>query len=159
VGQKTKVIYDEQTVEIFIGFQRIAIHPRSHRRNGYSTLPEHVPEKHQKYTETLGWDADYFLSLAQKIGLNSVDVFTRVLAAKEFVEQTYKGCMGLKKLSEQYGTIRFEAACRRAQNASRVNYGMIRNILENNLDKQVESELQIYKLPNHGNIRGPENYN
>jgi hypothetical protein len=117
-----------------------------------------MPEKHLKYNETLGWDAEYFLSLAANIGESSVAVFKKILASKEFIEQTYRACLGMKRLSEIYGTIRFEAACRRAQNASRVTYGMIRNILENNLDKQAEPQLNLFSIADHENIRGAENY-
>jgi transposase len=159
IGQKTKIVYDEYHVEIYIDFQRIAIHKRDYRRNAYTTIREHMPEKHQKYNETLGWDADYFLSLAMKIGERSVEIFTRILASKEFVEQTYNACIGLKRLSETYGVIRFEAACNRASNASRVSYVMIKNILEKNLDKQDETQLKLFNLPKHDNIRGSQNYN
>ena len=159
VGQTTKIIYDESNVEIYIGFKRIASHKRDYRKHGYTTLPEHMPEKHLKYNETLGWDADYFLTLASKIGENSLQVFKKILASKDFIEQTYKACIGLKRLSEIYGAIRFDDACKRALGGSRINYGMIKNILENNMDKQVEPQPSLFLLPEHENIRGSENYN
>jgi hypothetical protein len=118
-----------------------------------------MPEKHLKYNETLGWDADYFLSFAKKTGENALEIFGRILNSKDFVEQTYNACIGLKRLSDIYGASRFEAACHRASNASRVSYGMIRNILENNLDKKVETQLSLFLIPNHENLRGPQNYN
>ncbi len=159
IGKNTKLIYDEHNVEIYIGFQRIAAHKRDNRKYGYTTLAEHMPEKHLKYNETLGWDADYFLALAIKIGESSAEVFKRVLASKEFIEQTYNACIGLKRLSEIYGTARFEAASKRALKASRITYGMVKNILENNLDKQTEPQLELFSIPDHENIRGPWNYN
>ena len=158
IGQKTKIIYDEQTVEIYIGFQRITTHKRSFRQ-GYTTLAEHMPEKHLRYKEMQGWDAEYFISIASKIGFNSEEAFRKILASKEFVEQSYKACIGLKKLSEIYGNDRFEAACKRALYGSRVNYGIIKNILKNNLDKLQSQQLQIFEIPEHENIRGPQSYN
>jgi len=159
IGQTTKIIYDEHNVEIFIGFQRIALHKRDYRKHGYTTLAEHMPAKHLKYNETLGWDADYFVSLASKIGENAVEVFKKILASKDFIEQTYNACIGLKRLSEIYGTTRFDAACRRALKGSRITYGMIKNILENNMDKQAEPEPSLFLIPDHENIRGSQNYN
>ena len=159
IGQTTKIIYDEHNVEIYIGFQRIALHKRDYRKHGYTTLPEHMPPKYLKYNETLGWDADYFVSLASKIGENAVHVFKKILASKDFIEQTYNACIGLKRLSEIYGTTRFEAACRRALKGSRITYGMIKNILENNLDKQADPEPNLFIIPEHENIRGSQNYN
>ena len=35
---------------------------------------------------------------------------------------------------------------------------MIKNILEKNLDKQVEPQLNLFPIPNHENIRGAGNY-
>lgn len=159
IGKTTKIIYDEQTVEIYLGFERIAIHGRDYRKHAYTTLPEHMPEKHLKYNETLGWDAEYFLSLAAKMGEHSVIVFKKIQASKAFIEQTYTACLGLKRLSEVYGAIRFEAACKRALNGSHLSYGMIKNILENNLDKQEETQLTLFTIPVHENIRGSNCYN
>ena len=134
IGQSTTITYDEQNVEIYIGFKRIAAHKRDYRRHAYTTLAEHMPEKHLKYNETQGWDAEYFLSFASRIGESSSEVFKQVLASKDFIEQTYNACLGLKRLSEIYESTRFEAACRRALKASRITYGLIKNILVNNLD-------------------------
>ena len=154
IGQSTKVIYDQQDVEIFIGFDRIAIHKRDYRPGGYTTVDGHMPEKHLKYKETLGWDANYFLSVGKQIGESSEEVFRKVLASKEFVEQTYLSCKGLKRLSEIYGSNRFERACKRALKGSRVNYGMIKNILEKNLDQLDENQRYLFSIPEHENIRG-----
>jgi len=158
IGKDTKLIYDEDTVEIFIGFERIAIHKRDYRPGGYTTIKEHMPENHLRYKETLGWDAEYFIALAEKIGDCSVDVFKDILASKEFIEQTYLSCKGLKRLSEIYGPQRFESACRRALRGTRVNYGMIKNILKKNLDKQEDSQEDLFTLPDHDNIRGKQAY-
>jgi transposase len=158
IGQDTKIIYDENTVEIFIGFERIAIHKRDYRTGGYTTLQEHMPEHHLRYKESLGWDAEYFLSLATNIGECSVEVFKKVLTSREFIEQTYLSCKGLKRLSERYGPKRFEAACQRAMKGSRVTYGMIKNILEKNLDKQTDPQEDLFTIPRHDNIRGAQSY-
>ena len=154
IGQSTKVIYDQQDVEIFIGFDRIAIHKRDYRLGGYTTVDGHMPEKHLRYKETLGWDANYFLSVGKQIGESSEEVFRKVLASKEFVEQTYLSCKGLKRLSEIYDPNRFERACKRALKGSRVNYGMIKNILEKNLDQLDENQRYLFSIPEHENIRG-----
>ena len=159
IGQQTKIVYDERNLEIYIGFKRIAIHARDYRKHAYTTLSEHMPEKHLRYNETRGWDADYFLSLGTKMGESSKEVFKKILASKDFIEQTYNACIGLKRLSEIYGTTRFEAACCRALNGSRITYGMVKNILENNLDKQADIQLSLFVIPSHENIRGSNNYN
>jgi transposase len=159
IGKQTKIVYDQKTIEVFIGFERIAIHQRDYRRNFYTTLDEHMPQKHLSYKETKGWDADYFMKIASKIGASSTQVFKQVLASKIFEEQTYKACMGLKSLSEKYKAERFEAACKRALQGTRVNYGVIKRILENSLDQQEEQQLDWFRTQEHDNIRGPLSYN
>ena len=158
LGQQTQIVYDTENVEIFLGFKRIAIHKRDYRKGEYTTLDEHMPEKHLKYNETRGWDAEYFLSLASNIGESAKEVFMRVLESKEFIEQTYLSCKGLKRLSEIYSADRFEAACKRALKGTRVNYGMIKNILAKNLDKLEDPQQDLFSIPKHNNIRGKESY-
>ena len=48
VGQSGKVVYDADTVEIWINLKRVAVHKRLYH-DGYSTLPEHMPERHRAY--------------------------------------------------------------------------------------------------------------
>jgi hypothetical protein len=84
----------------------------------------------------------------------------KMLGAKAFIEQTYDGCLGVLRLADKYGNDRLEAACKRANTGSRVNYKILYNILRNNLDKipVLEKELTLF-IPEHDNIRGAEAYN
>jgi hypothetical protein len=41
---------------------------------------------------------------------------------------------------------------------SRVTYGMIKNILEKNLDKQEDPQGDLFAIPRHDNIRGAQSY-
>jgi hypothetical protein len=68
--------------------------------------------------------------------------------------------LGVLRLADKYGKERLEAACRRANTGSRINYKILHNILKNNLDKiPVEkNELTLF-IPEHDNIRGAEAYN
>jgi len=159
IGKQVKLIYDCEEVEIYLGLQRIALHNRDYRKHGYTTLIEHMPEKHKKYMDVKGWDADYFLQKAKNIGENSFKYMERILSGKAFAEQTYNSCLGLLRLSSRYWEDRFENACQRALPAPRANYRMIENILSNNLDKNAENQLSLFSpIPEHENIRGSENY-
>jgi len=160
IGQETSVVYDEDVVEVFLGnLQRIAVHPRDTRRYGYSTLPEHRPESHRRYLEQRGWCQDDFIEMATLIGENTVSIITGILSSRFFIEQTYDSCIGVLQLGKRYGNDRLEAACKRANNGTRVTYRTIKNILEKNLDKvgPVRQDLLHY-IPDHSNLRGPEAY-
>ncbi|RLD25283.1 MAG: IS21 family transposase [Bacteroidetes bacterium] len=159
VGEVVKITYDFSEVEIFLNLRRIALHRRSCRRNGYTTIEEHMPESHLRYLETKGWDADYFVAQASIIGDNAKVVFEKILNRNKFPAQTYNACLGLLKLNKKYGPQRFEAACMRALPASFITYRFIKNILENNQDKIIEQLPPADYIPKHNNLRGKELYN
>lgn len=159
IGKQVKIIYDSDEVEIYLGLQRIAAHKRDYRKHGYTTLAEHMPEKHKKYHETKGWDADYFLRRGKELGECSFEIMSRILEARTFTEQAYNACLGLLRLSDRYGKDRLENACKRAILSPRVSYRLIDNILLNNLDKQTEDQIDLFtSIPDHENLRGPQAY-
>lgn len=158
IGKKVKIIYDTDEVEIYLGLKRIAIHKRDYKKHGYTTLPEHMPPKHQSYQESLGWDADYFLNKARDIGEGSYEVTKRVLESRNYIEQTYRACIGLMRLTNQYGSERYENACKRALQAPRVNYTVIHNILKNGMDNHYDEIFTEVTNIEHMNIRGPQAY-
>ena len=161
IGQEVIIVYDELEVEIFIDkMQRIAAHRRDYHRNGYTTVPEHMPKSHLKYKEQKGWNEEDFMNRASRIGEQTAISINRLLASKAFIEQTYDGCLGVLRLADKFGNERLEAACRRANTGSRINYKTIHNILKNNLDKVIpeNKDLTLF-IPAHENIRGSEAYN
>ena len=159
IGKKVKIVYDTQVVEVYEGLNRIALHKRNYRKHGYSTLEDHMPERHQQYRQTLGWNAEYFLQKAEAIGEHFKQAITQIINSRHFTEQTYNACLGLIRLKDKYGKDRLEAAAKRALQGSVVSYRSISTILANGTDQQLHlSDIPI-ALPLHDNIRGPENYN
>jgi transposase len=157
VGKEVQIVYDLHEVEVFLDMQRIALHTRICRRNGYSTKEEHMPEKHLRYKETKGWDGDYFLAQAVKVGMNTQSVIARLLAKNQFPAQTYNSCLGIFSLGKKYGNDRLESACKLAMTAPFTTYQIISNVLKNNRDKEEISE-PVLNFPTHENIRGKEEY-
>jgi len=159
IGQQTRIIYDSEVVEVFIGLKRIAVHQRSFRRNRYTTLPEHMPESHQRYRQQRGYTGDDFLEQASLIGTETSLTIERILASRAFPEQTYDACLGTLRLADKYGKDRLEAACCRANKGMRVNYKTLLSILKNNLDQVKPEPTNLFTLiPEHENIRGAESY-
>ena len=160
IGKTLHVNYDTDVVEIFHQHQRIALHTRSFKKHGYTTMKEHMPEGHRKFFEARGWDQDYFLAQAQKIGPSVHQYLTLVLGARLFTEQTYNTCLGLIRLGKTYGPQRLENACKRALSGSRYTYRVVADILANNLDQQPlqHQQTELFRTPEHDNIRGKENY-
>ncbi len=157
VGKEVQIVYDHHQVEVFLDMQRIALHTRTTRRNGYSTKEEHMPEKHLRYKETKGWDGEYFLAQGIKVGINTQSVIARLLVKNQFAAQTYNSCLGIFSLGKKYGNDRLESACKLAMTAPFTTYQIISNILKNNRDKEEISEPTLI-FPSHENIRGKEEY-
>lgn len=156
IGKRLKVIYTTDTVEVYDHLQRVALHKRSYKKNGYTTIAEHMPPNHKHVTEQRGWDDEYFLREASYRGQAIQAVIKKILASKAFYEQTYNSCLGILRLGKQYGSQRLEAACQRALLAPTVNYGMIANILKRHLDQASPDSIQT--TPPHEQVRGPQTY-
>jgi len=156
VGKKVKVLYDTRVVEVYLDHQRIALHLRKTHQNAYTTLNEHMPPHHQRMQEIRGWDKETLLAQATQIGASTTKAATLMLENSIYIEQNYKACFGMLMLKKKYGPERLEAACSRALLGTRVNYTMIKNILERGLDKLLF--LPEIVLPLHDNIRGKDHY-
>lgn len=157
VGKKVKVLYDSRVVEVYLGSERIALHMRKDHHKAYTTLSEHMPPHHQNMQQIKGWNRDDLLAQASRIGPSTLQAATLMLQNSVYVEQNYKACFGMLMLHRKYGTPRLEAACSRVLRGSRVNYTMIKNILERGLDLQMEIPITA-AIPDHDNIRGKDHY-
>jgi transposase len=158
IGRLLRVVYDTDHVEVYCGHQRIAFHRRSYEPRGNTTLKEHMPPEHLHYTEARGWDADYFLSQASRIGPATHRVIGNVLGRRAFREQSYNSSLGILKLADRFSPQRLEAACQRMSTASRAGYSMVKNLLDRGLDKVPDPMAQMLLLPEHENIRGLQAY-
>jgi hypothetical protein len=157
VGKKVKVLYDNRVVEVYLDYERIALHVRKNHNKAYTTLTEHMPANHQRMKEIKGWNRDDLLAQAARIGSATHQAASLMLENSIYIEQNYKACFGMLMLQKKYSPQRLEAACSRALLGSRVNYTMIKNILERGLDKQLPL-LNEHSIPAHDNIRGKDHY-
>lgn len=157
IGKRLKIIYTSDIVEIYDALKRVAVHKRSYRENGYTTLTEHRPPAHRYVAEQRAWSKEDFLRHASYIGQSVQRVIKRMLESNIFYEQTYNSCLGIFRLAKEYGNARLEAACERAEDAPKINYGIIKNILQNHLD-QLPGEGNASVIPEHKQIRGPQSY-
>jgi transposase len=158
VGKKVKVLYDKRTVEVYYDHSRIALHIRKSHGKAYTTLGEHMPPNHQRMQEIRGWNKEDLLSHAARLGPSVAAAAALMLDNSIYVEQNYKACFGMLMLETKYDAGRLEAACSRALQGTRINYTMIKNILERGLDKQPPSADNQLIIPLHENIRGQDHY-
>lgn len=158
VGKKVKILYDSRVVEVYYDNSRIALHIRKPHSKAYTTLAEHMPPHHQRMQQIKGWNKEELLSQAGRIGTHTAQAAGLMLENSIYIEQNYKACFGMLMLAKKYTALRLEAACSRALQGLRVNYTMIKNILEKGLDKQLPLFDNESNIPPHSNIRGRDNY-
>lgn len=159
IGKEVRIAYCADTVEIYYDVQRIAVHTRNYTSHGYTSIKEHMPERHQAITRQRGWSPEYYLKKAEDNGPHTYEFFKKVMDSKLVIDQSYTSCLGLLRLIDDYGAARMEAACKRGLRGHKFSYNTIKKILENNMDLQEEEVSIEFRIPTHNNLRGPEAYN
>jgi len=154
--QRVDVRLTAATVEIFHDGQRVAAHPRSHRKGGFTTDPSHRPEAHQQHLE---WTPSRIIRWAEKTGPHTGTLVRQIIEAKAHPEQGYRASLGVIRLGNHYSPERLEAACQRALAIGGVSYRSIQSILEHGLDRLPVEEQATLDLPqDHDNLRGSHYY-
>jgi len=149
VGSEVEVRYSEKTVEIFSHGQRIALHPRLEGRNKYSTLKEHMPNKH-RFMEK--WTPTRFLEWAESIGPETMIQINSVLLSRKVPEQSYRTCLAILNLVKTYDANRLEEACRTANEFGATSAKSIKSILENKTTRDSTASDE-YQPVIHSNLR------
>src|SRR5690554_2901982 len=134
IKHRVEVRATSKVVEIFYNSCRIASHVRRFGYPGqYQTLPEHMPEQHQKYLE---WDTDRFISWAEQVGESTTVVIKSILTSCRVEQQGYRSCLALLKSADRYSVQRLESACQRALSYTlNPGYKTVQTILKNGSDK------------------------
>lgn len=158
-GQQAMVIYTAAIVQIYIDNQRVATHERLLYRDAYQhqTNPEHMPKSHSEWKKARGYNAAYFLAEAEKIGPATHWAVEHILVCRIHETQSYNSCQGLLRLAGKYSKVRLENAAARCQKVGKTSYSMIKRILAHKLDMESD-QLELFNMPEHDNIRGPEAY-
>lgn len=145
-----------RTIEILARGRRVASHPRSPRKGGYSTVADHMPAAHRAHAE---WTPGKLIAWAVSVGPATGELVKRLLNDKPHPEQGYRACLGLMRLTRNVGRSRMEAACTRALAIGAHRYRSVASILEKGLDRQPVSPGPTESaLPTHANVRGPDYY-
>ena len=144
------------TVELLYRGRRVASHPRSWRRAGHTTVPEHMPESHR---EQARWTPERLIGWAGKTGPCTAAVVEHILATRKHPQQGFRTCLGIIRLGDRYGPSRLEAACKRAIALGAYAYKNVESILKNGLENKPLPP-STPELPGieHDNLRGPDYY-
>ena len=156
VGTKLDLRVTGPLLECFASNQRVAGHPVSTVRGGFTTTPDHMPASHRAHLE---WTPAKLITWGQRIGVSTAAVVTWQLEHRPHPEQGYRACLGLLALVRRYSAERLEAACTRAMAIRAPNLRSVTNILKSGLDSQ-PSRFAATDSPviEHENVRGADYY-
>ncbi len=101
VGKKVKVLYDGRVVEVYLQYDRIALHLRRQHNQAYTTLSEHMPPHHERMQQIKGWNREELLAQAQRVGPATQQAASQILQNSIYMEQNYKSCFGMLMLAEK----------------------------------------------------------
>jgi transposase len=161
VSRPARVVWDMETVEIYVSDKRVAIHPRRFNKNGYTTLDEHMPPAHLAYKRRREYNAAAIRKRASLIGTKTVEAIDRILSSRNYPQQSYNSCHGVFSLAAKYGENRMEAACEYIlSKTDSISYAMLRNVLERQIDRAaIEGSNQVLStLPHNEDVRGADEY-
>jgi transposase len=115
------------TVEAFAGHQRVAVHAYSAIRGAFTTNPEHMPASHRAHRQ---WTPAKLIAWGERIGAACGAVVRWQMEHRPHPEQGYRACLGLQRLSREFGAERLEAACARALSIGAPTYRSVASILK-----------------------------
>lgn len=160
VGQKLKVMWDAEFVEIYSPDGKFLFcHDRNMTPYGYSTEKTHMPESHKAYEHTREINAAKLIDWGANIGPSVKWAIEDILHRTTFPQQTYGKCTGVLKLAKKYSRTRLENACAMLmEETGCASYGSLRNILKNNRDVEVRGNDTLSLTPYNDNVRGASAY-
>jgi len=158
VKEQVEVKATSAMIEIFHGGRRVASQCRSYLRGKSTTAREHMPPSHRNVAE---WTPERMASWAGKSGPSVREMALRIMGSRPHPEQGFRACLGLLRLSKEYGAGRLDNACRRAITIGSSSYKSVKSILEKGLDKDSGTDrAPSHQLTagHHENVRGAEYY-
>lgn len=155
VGLALELRVSAQAVEALHRGNRVASHMRCAHKGGFTTVTEHLPERHQHHAQ---WTPERLVAWGARIGVACAGVVTKMLERQRHPEHAYRASLGLLNLSKRYGDARLEAACTMALGLGTSKYSHIRDILLNRRDLLQASTAPEWSSPAHAHVRGPGYY-
>ena len=160
IGKKVNILYNSEKVEIYLKYEKVAVHQRGYNPYGYTHDVDHLAPSQRVPVD---WNPGKYLSEAASMHPDVEDYIRHVIEVKVHPEQACKSCRGILNFASRVGEKRLVNACRWASSHGLYNYPAIEEILKNRQDElpleENEDDNERSDMPSHENIRGKEYYN
>lgn len=153
IHQEVILRVTEHLVQIIHNNKDVAVHPRSFKPGGYTTLRKHMPPNHQFMDKI---NANQLLFWAEKVGPQTHDLIKATLKSRHFPEQAFRSCLGILNLAKKHPSSRMELACQAVLQNKSLSYKAVKDELDWLMKRTPIPVSET--LPAHDNIRGHEYY-
>lgn len=130
IGKTVAIYISRRMVEIYLGTELVATHPRLPEKGGRSTRIEHYPESKQAWIANT---PERCRERAKAVGVYCTMVVDYLL--NDSVQDRRRCVQSILRLGEQTGLARLEKACHRAIYYNDPSYRRIKKILDMGLDQ------------------------
>lgn len=154
VGVRVKVIYTRTMVTIYAAGKQIALHIRSYKPGGYTTVKEHLSSQHRHYLDR---SPEYYIARAKEKSTELHLLTQLIFEQAQHPEQLYRTCDGLLRLQKTAPEEAFAKACELAIEYRNFSYKFVERILKNKMESAQDAP-DNKPLPLHPNTRGKEYY-
>ena len=153
IGERVDIRLTRNTVEVFMGGNRVALHLRKNALQKDPIInPDHMTPEHRKY---LNYNAEDFTLWAKDIGPNTEEIVKYFLTAGKEAEQGFKACANLTKMAEKYGSERLESVCARVlTHTSTPSIRVISTVLKSGQERQSAGCAECSQKPDNTNSYG-----
>lgn len=156
IGETVDICISSSLVRIFHRHREVATHEIAKEKWEYRRKPEHAPPFKDA---VLNCSREGLLALAGDIGVFTHDLAHAILSHPSI--DKLRPVRHMLKLAEKYTEERLEKACERALKYKMHSYASVKNILENNLERQIienEEAEKIVPLRHPRFARDPADY-
>jgi transposase len=153
--ESVELVFTDATVEIFHEGRRVAAHVRGHGRGRATTDSAHMPSSHR---EVASWTPERMEAWAAGTGPATAALAAAIMSSRPHPELGFRSCLGILRLSDEFGVERLEAACARALAIGARSYRSVRSILDTGLDREPIKPRLSPPPPMHDNVRGAGYY-
>jgi transposase len=155
VGQSLDARITTAMVELLHRGERVAVHVRSDRVGGYSTVEEHMPAAHRAHRQ---WSPQRLIDWGLSVGANTGALIEQLLRRYKHPEHGYRSALGLLSMDKRHGRARLERACAMALSLHSYSYRTVRDILANKTDLAAPAASAEWQSPTHEHLRGARAY-
>jgi transposase len=159
MGRKVKVVYTRTLVRIYCDGECIATHIRDYACGQYTLEREHLPSHSLAYRDR---SPEYYIKRGEGVMGELGEVIRCMFATSTVPPETfYRGCEGLLHLQKNTEPALFKRACEAALLYRHYRYAFILQLVKSKcmgLQDIYSSNSSPVTLPEHGNIRGKEQF-